>query len=125
MQVKQTVVDALMHQDVPFEKLVEELNPPRDTSHHPLFQAMFTMQNQPGGGPVNLGFTNLELESLHIASSSSKFDISLIAWEQNNGIAILLNYNTSLFEKTFMDRFLEHFTNLLADSVSNKLTFYF
>ena len=113
-QVRGKVLEAHARQDLPFEKLVEELQPERSLSHSPIFQVMFALQNVP--------LAPLELEGLTVtlhetAVKTSKFDVSLSWEEHEDGLAGVLEYNTDLFDAATMRRLLGHYRRLLEDVV--------
>ncbi|MFP2935036.1 condensation domain-containing protein, partial [Pyxidicoccus sp. 3LG] len=90
-QVRERTLAAYEHQDVPFEKLVEELQPQRDLSRSPLFQVTLTFQNAPTE-PLKL--PGLELELLASQSEAAKFDLELGVDESDGGLNGSLGYNT-------------------------------
>jgi non-ribosomal peptide synthetase component F len=94
-QVRATVVEALAHQDVPFEKIVDELQPERDTSRNPLFQAMVALHNAPAARPQLPG---LAVEDLAVPWATASFDLSIDFQEQHGALAGVLEYNTDLFD---------------------------
>ncbi|RMD90310.1 MAG: non-ribosomal peptide synthetase, partial [Calditrichaeota bacterium] len=94
-QVKQVTLNAYEHQDLPFEKLVEELQPQRDLSTSPIFQVMFILQNAP---THTLEFPGLILSPLAGNNNSSRFDLSLYMGEGENGLVGVFEYNTDLFD---------------------------
>ncbi len=113
-RVKEVCLGAQAHQDLPFEKLVEELSPVRDMSHNPLFQVMLALQNTPE--------TTLEIEGLKIIPEvmevgTSKFDLDLEITESGRGLEIQYSYNTDLFDRPTIERFAEHF-GLLLESIT-------
>jgi amino acid adenylation domain-containing protein len=110
-RVRQATLGAYAHQDVPFEKLVEELQPERDMSRNPIFQVMFALQNAP---MEDLSLRGLQLEALPIANDATRFDIEFHLWESDGALAGNLIYNTDLFDASTVARLLEHFQNLLA-----------
>jgi len=114
-RVRQVALDAYAHQDVPFEKLVEELQPERDMSQSALFQVMFTLQNTPAPGRMGGGLT---LESLTPETDAVKFQLDLNVWETAGGLFCALGYNTDLFEPDTPRRMLDHFHNLLEEAVA-------
>lgn len=115
-QVKQTCLDAYMHQDVPFEYLVEMLKPERNLSHSPLFQVMFVLQNVP---TETLELTDLHVTPIRLQQDTAKFDLTLSIKETQEGLQGELEYNTDLFEETNMTRFIGHFQTLLQSIVTN------
>jgi amino acid adenylation domain-containing protein len=124
-QTRQTVLEALAHQDFPFPLLVERLQPDRDPSRSPLFQAMFILQKthflneEPlaafalgeTGARVKLG--GLELESRALDQRISQFDLSLVMAETGNALSASLQYNTDLFEPRTIFQMTEHLKTLL------------
>jgi acyl carrier protein len=114
-RVREVTLGAYAHQDLPFEKLVDELRPERDLSHNPLFQVVFTLQNAPKPLPDLPGLT---LSPLHIENTTAKFDLVLNMWETEQGLTGSMQYNTDLFEATTMARMLRHFENLLRSIVA-------
>ncbi|HEV2851938.1 MAG TPA: condensation domain-containing protein, partial [Thermoanaerobaculia bacterium] len=98
-------------QDLPFEKLVEALQPVRDNSRSPLFQVMFLL-GQHGEGTVPEG--SIRIEHYATETGTSQFDLTLFAAETPEGLEIGVEYNTDLFDAGTMDRMLEHYRDLLA-----------
>ncbi|WP_172844424.1 non-ribosomal peptide synthetase [Tumebacillus algifaecis] len=115
-RVKDTAFEAYAHQDVPFEKLVEELAPERNISHTPLFQVMFNLQN---ASVENLSLTGLTLEALDADTGSSSFDLTLSMTEGKAGISGRIEYSTDLFERTTIQRMIPHFLTLLEALAGN------
>ena len=115
-QVRQTALDAYAHQDLPFEKLVEELQPDRNLSHSPIFQTMFVFQNTPA---EKLQLPELSLTPLRIKSPTSKFDLTMFTEETEQGLRGEIEYNTDLFDEITIRRMIDHFRNLLKGIVSN------
>ena len=113
-QVREATLRAYEHQDVPFEKLVEELQPERSLSRHPLFQVMFTLQD---GGELKL--SGLELTWMDTANEIAKFDLSFFISETENGLYAWFEYDTELFERPTVARMLRHFGALLEGIVAN------
>ncbi|MDB9510452.1 amino acid adenylation domain-containing protein [Kamptonema animale CS-326] len=114
-RVRKVALEAYAHQDLPFEKLVEELQPDRNLSYTPLFQVMFVMHNAPMP-PLEL--SGLTLKLLEIDSMMTPFDLSLHLLETTGEIVGWVEYNTDLFEKATIQRFIGHFQTLLAGIVS-------
>ncbi|HLK57996.1 MAG TPA: amino acid adenylation domain-containing protein, partial [Chthonomonadaceae bacterium] len=115
-RVRESALGAYAHQDLPFEKLVEELHPERNLSHSPLFQVMFALQNAPRTA-LELG--DLKLQALPGVHKMSKFDLSLFASEGDEGLNLTVEYNTDLFDADRMARLLEHFQTLLAGIIAD------
>ncbi|ACK67643.1 amino acid adenylation domain protein [Rippkaea orientalis PCC 8801] len=115
-QVKKSCLEAYSHQDVPFEKLVEELKPERNMSYSPMFQVMFVLQNTPS---QELSLPGLTLSSVEIEYNIAKFDLTLSMSETDNGLAGDWEYNTDLFERETIERMIGNFQVLLEEIVSN------
>jgi amino acid adenylation domain-containing protein len=115
-RVKQTIWDAHEHQDLPFEKLVEELQPERDLSYSPLFQVMFVLQNAP---TEDLQFADLTMTFLPQENSTAKFDLVLSMSETDSEIVGTFEYNSDLFDRSTIARFSKNFGSLLAGIVKN------
>src|SRR5206468_5620061 len=115
-RVKETALGGYAHQDLPFEKIVEGVQPPRSLSYTPIFQVMFALQNQPAAA-FNLPGVNVE--SLRREYDTAKFDLTLFVNEIENGLGCWLEYNTDLFGADTTQRLLEHFETLLAGIVAN------
>jgi len=115
-RVRTIALAAYEHQELPFEKLVEELHPQRDLSHSPLFQVTFAHQNQPWHP---LEFTGLAMNPVPIKTDTAKFDVSLETWEEPEGLRAILNYRNALFDETTATRILSHFQTILEGIVAN------
>ncbi len=113
--VRRTVLDAFAHQEVPFERIVDELSPDRDPSRTPLFEVLVTLQNAGNGLPALAGLTASELA---LPMTTAGFDLSVEFEERPDGLRGLLNYNTDLFDAATMGRFAEHLTVLLTAVVA-------
>nr|WP_256098977.1 non-ribosomal peptide synthetase [Variovorax sp. SG517] len=100
-QARQTAVQAQSLQDVPFERLVEALNPPRSLAHHPVFQVMLSWHNTPEAG---LDLPGLQAQSLGGGADSAQFELSLELRENGEGIAGQLNYACALFDEATVRR---------------------
>jgi amino acid adenylation domain-containing protein len=115
-RVREATLGAFGHQDVPFERLVEELQPDRDLSHTPLFQVGFVLQNVP--------HEQMELQGLSLSPESSdnqtsKYDLTLRMYEMDPGLSASVEYNSDLFERSTMTRLLDHFQTLLESISAN------
>ena len=109
-RVREVALGAYLHQDVPFEKLVEELQPERALSHSPIFQVVFVLQNAPLGG---LDLPGVSLEMLPADNATAKFDLTLNLQEAGEVIGGSLGYSTDLFEAETISRMVSHFLTLL------------
>jgi len=114
--VRRDALDAYGHQDLPFEQLVEELQPERDLAYTPLFQAFFALQTPPPG-EVDLGGARLRLEP--IATGLSKFALSLELEEVEDGARGAFTYHTDLFDAGTIARFAGYFENLLGAALDD------
>jgi amino acid adenylation domain-containing protein/non-ribosomal peptide synthase protein (TIGR01720 family) len=115
-RVRATALGAYAHQDVPFEALVEHVQPQRDLSYNPLFQVMFILQNAPMG---ELRMPGLTLELIDVHSDTATFDITLSMVERVDGLCASVEYNTDLFDAETIEQLLDHFQNLLAAVVAD------
>jgi amino acid adenylation domain-containing protein len=115
-RVREVALGAYDHQDLPFEKLVEELRPERDLSRTPLFQVFFALQNVPRQA---LKLPNLTLERQKDESSTVAFDLSLLLSEQAQGLKGYLEYSADLFDDGTIERMISHFQTLLEGIVED------
>ncbi|MEO1427763.1 MAG: amino acid adenylation domain-containing protein [Cyanobacteria bacterium J06633_8] len=115
-QVRETTLKGYENQDVPFEKLVEAIQPQRDLSYSPLFQVMFILQNAPIGEIELPGAT---LSNLEKESASSEFDLTLSITETDGALKCEWEYSTDLFDASTIERMAGHFENLLSAIVEN------
>ncbi|OUL18945.1 non-ribosomal peptide synthetase [Nostoc sp. T09] len=115
-QVREVTLGAYAHQDLPFERLVEELQPGRNSSHNPLFQVMFVLQNTTTE-PIQL--LELTLEELRLEKNTAKFDLTLSLSETETGLWGDLEYNTDIFTADRITRMLGHFQVLLEGIIAN------
>src|SRR5262245_23319453 len=116
-RVRETALGAYAHQDLPFEKLVEELQPERALSHQPLFQVWFVLQNVPTVRPDLAG---LSIELFPIEDSFTKFYLLLSLSEGPDGLSGWLRYSVGLFEPGRIQRMLSHLTRVLEGMVENE-----
>ncbi|MBD2541807.1 amino acid adenylation domain-containing protein, partial [Coleofasciculus sp. FACHB-SPT36] len=126
-RVREVSLGAYAHQDLPFEKLVEELHPERNLNQNPLFQVVFALQNAPMSA---LELPNLTLSPLQfVDTETTRFDLEFHLWEQkeNNGLGVdtsegisgFVVYSTDLFDAVTINRMLGHFQILLEGIVAN------
>ena len=114
-RVREVALGAYAHQDLPFEKLVEELRPERRLGHNPLFQVMFVFQNVPVG---ELTLAGLTLEPFRIDRELSMFDLSLVMVEQGGRLLAEIVYSRDVFEAASIERMAERFRTLLEGIVA-------
>ncbi|NEP11784.1 MAG: amino acid adenylation domain-containing protein, partial [Symploca sp. SIO2C1] len=119
-RVRQTAIEAYDHQDLPFEKLVEELQPERSLKHNPLFQVVFALQ-QTGTAVSSFSLPNLEmsLEPVAGVEMTVRMDLELHLWQEGEELKVWCAYNRDLFEGQTIQRMLSHYQNLLAAVVEN------
>ncbi|TRW90814.1 non-ribosomal peptide synthetase [Candidatus Methylobacter oryzae] len=114
-QVRKTALEAYSHQDIPFEALVEKINPSRSLSHSPLFQVMFVLQNAPEAA---LELSDLQITPVESEHATAKFDLTLSVEEQGGTLVCNWEYNTDLFRQETIALMSEHFQVLLEGIVS-------
>jgi amino acid adenylation domain-containing protein len=115
-RVRKVALGAYSHQDIPFEKLIEELNPKRDLSRNPLFQVLFNLLNLEDS---NLNFAGLTATPVNIPEVNSKFEMTLYVKEQERQIHFDLTYNTDLFAPERIVEMLAQFEQLLTQIVAD------
>ncbi len=117
--VREDTLSGYTHQDLPFEKLVEEVKPERSRAHSPIFQVMFALQNAPMGGGSEL--PGLTMRPLAGSETAAKYDLTLVlteGGEGGSGIGGSLEYNVDLFDAPTMVRMLDHWRGLLEGVVA-------
>ncbi|MBD1879528.1 non-ribosomal peptide synthetase [Coleofasciculus sp. FACHB-T130] len=115
-RVREVALQAYAHQELPFERLVEELQPSRDRSYTPLFQVMFALHTAP---KTALQLPGLSLSLLEVETGTAKFDLTLEITDTEEGLTGSLEYNTDLFDEATITRMLGHFQTLLEGIVAN------
>ena len=115
-RVREVTLGAYAHQDLPFERLVEELQPARDLARSPLFQVMFVLQNAP---MPSFETERLRMAPLEWEGGIAKFDLTLSMQETPHGLRGVLEYNTDLFEAATVERMAGHFRRLLEGVVED------
>ena len=111
-RVRDVCLNAYAHQDLPFDLLVEELQPDRSLSHNPLFQVMFNLQNMPAS---NLELPGLTLTPLNVHTQTSRFDLTLNMWDAKQVIVGSMEYSTDLFNDGTITHILDYFQMLLEE----------
>ena len=115
-RVRQVSLEAYDHQDLPFEKLVEELQPERHVNRSPLVQVLFQLLNL---SEQELTLEGLELSALPAVSPRVRFDLELHVWQQPRGLRGEVVYSTDLYEAATIERMMGHFVSLLAGIVAD------
>ncbi|MGW2195201.1 non-ribosomal peptide synthetase [Streptosporangium sp. NPDC001682] len=109
-RVRRVVVEAFAHQDVPFERLVEELRPERDLSRNPLFQIMFAVEDD---DTATVRLPGIEASSISVGSGTSKFDLSVTMSDRPDGLSGSAVFSTDLFERDTVQRLMDGYVRLL------------
>jgi non-ribosomal peptide synthetase component F/acyl carrier protein len=109
-RVREVTLGAYSHQDLPFERLVEEFQPERALGHHPMFQVMFALQNAPQEA---LELPGLSLSLMEVEGRATVFDLTLILEDTPQGLAGSVRYNSDIFDASTIKRMMGHFENLL------------
>ncbi len=115
-EVRKVTLEAYAHQDLPFEQLVDALQPDRALSHSPLFQVMFVLQNTTR---QTLELPGLTLSSLQTEGRTAKFDLTLYLTDTERGLSGILEYNTDLFDPATATQMERHFQTLLAHIIAD------
>jgi amino acid adenylation domain-containing protein len=115
-RVRETDLAAHANQDVPFERLVEVLNPARSLSHHPLFQIMFALQNTPG---TAVELPGLDVREEPVGGFSARYDLSLVLTETDTALTGVLGYRTDLFDRETAEELRDRLVRLLAAAVAD------
>lgn len=118
-RVRDTALEAYAHQSLPFEKLVEELRPERNLTQNPLFQVMFAVQNATSLDFALPGLTMSEIES---DSTTTRFDLEVHVWQEDDGLTIRALYDTELFEGETIQRLLAQLEQLFVGVVADPET---
>ena len=122
-RVRQASLEAIAHQDLPFEKLIEELRPNTRQERSPLFQVKFAL-NPPwseGRGMASVQLPEVTFTSLfgYIYHGKTKYDLTLVMREQDEGLGMVFDYNADIFDANTIKKMLEHFQTLLEGIVIN------
>ncbi len=115
-RVKQMAMEAYAHQDLPFERLVEELQPERSLGHTPLFQVMFALQNQPS---LSTKPASIRMVPPDFDSGAAKFDLTLVMIDTDLGIRARMEYNAALFQPETIQKMMESFQALLESAIGD------
>ncbi|MFH0957906.1 MAG: amino acid adenylation domain-containing protein [Pseudomonadota bacterium] len=115
-KVRENTLGAYANQDVPFEKILEAINPERSLARTPVFQVMMVLQNMPLP-PLEL--PGIDCLPIELETFRSNFDVTCWVYEEKDRLKIVLDYSTDLFEDTTIQRLLKHFSNLLSEACEN------
>jgi len=113
-QVKETALEAYSHQEVPFEMLVDALQPDRNLSHTPLFQVMFMLQNS---AQTRIDLPDLKMKRLEVNFGLSMFDLTMVITEAGDELFGGIEFNSDLFDKTTVHQFADHYLSLIESIV--------
>jgi len=111
-RIREVCLEAYAHQEVPFERVVEESRPEREMNQAPLFQVLFALQNTPA---YDLALTDLKITVLEIENPAARFDLALEVSETSGELDCRLTYDADLFDATTITRLAQHFVNLLVE----------
>jgi amino acid adenylation domain-containing protein len=115
-RVWEVALGAYEHQELPFEKLVEELAPERDLSRNPLVQVLLVLQNAPGS---RLALPGLQVESVPLESDAAKFDLAVSLREVDSRLEGSVSYARDLFDAATIERLAGHFCRLIEDAATH------
>jgi amino acid adenylation domain-containing protein len=114
-RVRERLLEAYAHQEVPFPKVVQEIQPERSTTHNPIVQALFVMQNAPR---TKRELAGLKVDPFEVPVTTSKFDMAVFMAERPDGLIGYWVYSTELFEQKTIQRMMRHFTTLLQSAIA-------
>jgi amino acid adenylation domain-containing protein len=114
-RVRRTALGAYAHQDLPFERLVDELQPERNLGQSPVFQVMFILQNVP---PPSLELGDLTFSGMEVEEGKAQFDLTLTLMETAGELLARLEYSSDLFDAATAERLMGHFGNLVAGALA-------
>ncbi|HIP71159.1 MAG TPA: amino acid adenylation domain-containing protein, partial [Anaerolineae bacterium] len=118
-QTRETALGAFAHQDIPFEMIVDAVQPERNLSHSPLFQAMFVTQGRHMQQQEALELPDLTIQPVEAHLGIAKFDLTLFMLEEGSQFSGAWEYNTDLFDRGTIERMMSHFITLLRGVVTN------
>jgi non-ribosomal peptide synthetase component F len=115
-RVRTVALEAYLHQDVPFDRVVEAVNPPRERNRTPFFQVKFVLQNAPR---PKLEMAGLHLSEMELNSGTAKFDLLVNVFQQEGSLRMIWEYSSEIFRESTIRRMAECFVALLKSVVSN------
>lgn len=116
--VKNQVYDAFDNQNIPFDKVVDEIKPFREINSDPIFRIMFSLNNY---NDVSLNFNGVKSQSVQINNLTAKYDLTFVV-NVGEEINIMVEYNTSLYEKSTVERFINHFIRVIGEVIEKPNT---
>ena len=116
-RITNTTLEAFRNQDVPFEKIVEIVNPERSMSHNPLVQVAYVHHNTPS---EKLFFSDLAVEEYYVNQTTSKFDLLMITWKKDDVLNIAFDYSTDLFSENTVQRIVNHLFHLIDQVLEDR-----
>ena len=114
-RVREGLLEAYAHQEVPFPKIVQDIQPERNATHNPIIQVLFVMQNIPRAKRELAG---LQVEYFEVPLTTSKFDMAIFVAERSDELIGAWTYSTELFEQPTIQRMVRHFENILHSAVT-------
>jgi amino acid adenylation domain-containing protein len=115
-RIREIALGAYANQELPFERLVEQLQPTRDLAHNPLFQVLFQAGNTPGGG---LKLDGLDVSRVPAGGTGSKFDLSFRVRERAGGLSCICAGNADLFDRELLGVMLDQYRSLLEQAIAS------
>ncbi len=115
-RTREMALGAYAHQDMPFEKLVEEIQPERSLNRQALFQVMFVLHNAPS---TALEIAGLSIDAMRVHNNTAKFDLLFSIREEHEGLRCVMEYSTDLFDDATVTRMLGHYETLLRGIVAD------
>ena len=115
-RVRAAALGAYDHQDLPFERLVELLQPERDLARNPLFEVLFAVQNAP---MWSVSAPGLDIEPCPVAPPGARLDLELHAWEQDDGVGLVAIYSADMFDQPWIERMLGHVERVARQAVTS------
>ncbi|MGZ4672281.1 MAG: non-ribosomal peptide synthetase, partial [Ilumatobacteraceae bacterium] len=116
-EVRASVLGAFANHDVPFNRIVEAVNPPRDLSRPIMFQTMFVLNNMPM--PNGLAIPGVTAEAVPMSAGSTEYDLSVSVVEHADRADVRVEFNADVFDRATVERFVDHWLRLLASAVAD------
>lgn len=116
-RVQQVLLDALEHQELPFDQVVEAVNPPRTMRHSPIFQTVIALNNTPGAG--HFALQNCLVEPYELPHLTAQFELALLLTDTGDALYGILEYSSDLFDAETIERYGRYFLNILGEVVKS------